>query len=224
MARILVVEDDTALARGVQALLRADGHAVDQVGTGEDALDLVACETYDLLAVDLGLPGLSGFDLVRMVRAKGIGTSILILTARDAVEDRVSGLDAGADDYLPKPFNPAELAARVRALLRRHAADANPLIVVGELVCDPANHLATVEGGVLDLRRREWAVLIALARKAGTVVAKERLLAEVFDYDDPVGPNALEVYVARLRKKLGQAGPQIRTLRGLGYLMENSSR
>lgn len=177
-------------------------------------------ETYDLLGVDLGLPGMSGIELVRTVRTRGCKASILMLTARDAIEDRVQGLDAGADDYLPKPFDPAELAARVRALLRRHGGDTNPQITVGKLVCDPATNSASVDGQVIDLRRREWAVLVALARKAGTVVAKERLTAEVFDYDDPVGPNALEVYIARLRKKLQPSGPQIRTLRGLGYIME----
>lgn len=220
MARILVVEDDVALARGVLALLRADGHAVDHVGTAEEAVDLVGHEPYDLFAVDVGLPGMSGFEFVRSARRRGSNASILILTARDAIEDKVSGLDAGADDYLPKPFDPAELRARVRALLRRHASDANPLITVGDLVCDPATNTATVGGEAIDLRRREWAVLVALARRAGTVVAKERLSAEVFDYDDPVGPNALEVYVARLRKKLLPSGPHIRTLRGLGYIME----
>ena len=220
MARILMVEDDIALARGVLALLRADGHAVDHVDTAEEAIELVDQEPYDLFAVDLGLPGMNGIAFVRTARARGSTASIIILTARDAVEDRVNGLDAGADDYLPKPFDPAELRARVRALLRRHATDASPQITVGNLVCDPATNTATLRGEPLDLRRREWAVLVALARKAGIVVAKERLSAEVFDYDDPVGPNALEVYVARLRKKLGAEGPQIRTLRGLGYIME----
>ncbi len=209
-----------AVARGILSLLRADGHAVDHVDSAEEALELVDLEPYDLLAVDLGLPGISGVDFVKCARARGNGASILILTARDAIEDRVRGLDAGADDYLAKPFDPAELGARVRALLRRHSSDVNPLVIVGNLVCDPAVNQANVGERVLDLRRREWAVLMALARKAGTVVARERLAAEVFDYDDPVGPNALEVYVARLRKKLQPSGPQIRTLRGLGYMME----
>lgn len=220
MARILVVEDDIALARGILALLRADGHAVDHVDSAEDAVDLIGQEPYDLFAVDLGLPGMSGIDFVSAARAKGSSASILILTARDTIEDKVRGLDAGSDDYLAKPFDPAELRARVRALLRRHSSETSPMISVGELVCDPATNRATIAGEVLDLRRREWAVLVALARKAGTVVAKERLAAEVFDYDDPVGPNALEVYVARLRKKLQPSGPHIRTLRGLGYIME----
>jgi two-component system OmpR family response regulator len=220
MARIMVVEDDIAVARGVLALLRADGHAVDHLDTAEEALEIAGHEPYDLFAVDLGLPGMSGIEFVKNVRAREGNASILILTARDAIEDKVRGLDAGADDYLPKPFDPAELRARVRALLRRHAGDASPLITIGELVCDPATNRATVGTEVLDLRRREWAVLVALARRAGTVVAKDRLAAEVFDYDDPVGPNALEVYVARVRKKLLPLGPHIRTLRGLGYIME----
>lgn len=220
MSRIMLVEDDRALARGVVALLRGDGHAVDHVESGEDALDLIGSEPYGLILLDLGLPGMSGFDAIRSLRAKGQHVPVLILTARDALDDRVRGLDLGADDYLLKPFNPAELAARVRALLRRGTGEALPELRVGNLVCEMASSKATLNGRPLELRRREWAVLTALAQKAGNVVSKERLISEVFDFEDPVGSNALEVYVARLRKKLGDDGPNIRALRGLGYIME----
>lgn len=214
------MEDDIALARGVLALLRADGHAVDHFESAEDALEVIELEPYALILLDLGLPGMSGFDAVRDLRQHGHRIPILILTARDAIDDRVRGLDLGADDYMLKPFDPTELGARVRALLRRSTGEAMPEINVGNLTCDLANGTATINGEPVELRRREWAVLIALAHKAGHVVPKDRLISEVFDYDDPVGSNALEVYIARLRKKLSDGGPNIRALRGLGYIME----
>lgn len=214
------MEDDIALARGVLALLRADGHAVDHFESAEDALEVIELEPYALILLDLGLPGMSGFDAVRDLRQHGHRIPVLILTARDAIDDRVRGLDLGADDYMLKPFDPTELGARVRALLRRSTGEALPEINVGNLTCDLANGTATINGEPIELRRREWAVLIALAHKAGHVVPKERLISEVFDYDDPVGSNALEVYIARLRKKLSDGGPNIRALRGLGYIME----
>jgi two-component system response regulator TctD len=144
---------------------------------------------------------------------------VLILTARDALQDRVTGLDIGADDYLLKPFEPLELEARVRALVRRNAGDPNPVITVGSLIMNRSTGEVRVDGQTLDLRRRERAVLNVLVARAGQVVPKERLAAEVFDYDDLVAPNALELYVARLRKKLPPGAPEIRTLRGLGYML-----
>ncbi|CAN1535980.1 OmpR Response regulators consisting of a CheY-like receiver domain and a winged-helix DNA-binding domain [Sphingomonadaceae bacterium] len=220
MARIMLVEDDNALARGVLALLRADGHAVDHFESAEDALELLDLEPYTLILLDLGLPGMSGFDVVRELRRSGQRLPVLILTARDALDDRVRGLDLGADDYMLKPFDPTELSARVRALLRRSTGEAISVISVGNLTCDIVSGTAKVNGRSIELRRREWAVLIALAHKAGHVVPKDRLISEVFDYDDTVGPNALEVYITRLRKKLSDGGPNIRALRGLGYIME----
>lgn len=216
----MLVEDDEALARGVLALLRSDGHAVDHVKSAEEAIELLGIESYALLLLDLGLPGMSGLDAVRTLRGSGKHLPVLILTARDVMDDRVRGLDLGADDYMLKPFDSAELSARVRALLRRSTGEASPEIRVGNLLCELATGTATVNGHPLNLRRREWSVLIALAHKAGHVVPKERLISDVFDYDDPVGSNALEVYIARLRKKLADGGPYIRALRGLGYIME----
>ena len=222
MARILLVEDDAALARGVQALLKAAGHACDAARDGEGALFLATSEPFSLMILDVGLPDISGFEVIRRLRSRGWKTPILVLTARDQIEDRVKGLDLGADDYLLKPFNAGELAARVRALLRRDHGDPSPRVTVGNLTIDRTHGIAEVCGRSLQLRPREWAVLDRLSSKVGELVPKERLISEIFSYDDAVGPNALEVYIARLRRKLGPDGPSIRTMRGLGYMLTAS--
>ncbi len=220
MARILVVEDDPALSRGIAALLKASGHAADCAKDGETAVVLAKEDPFSLVILDIGLPGMSGFDVIKRLRARGCKTPILVLTARDHVNDRVKGLDLGADDYLLKPFNASELGARVRALLRRDHGDPSPVLVIGNLTIDRTHGTAEISGRPLHLRRREWAVLDRLIAKAGEVVSKERLLAEVFSYDDAVAPNALEVHIARLRRQLEPDGPTIRTLRGLGYMLK----
>jgi two-component system response regulator TctD len=219
MARILLVEDDPVLARGVAAMLRLKGYAVDVASDGETALAIATDEPYAMIALDLGLPDVDGLEVLRRWRRAGLRTPVLVLTARDAVEDRIAGLDEGADDYVLKPFEPNELEARIRALLRRSAGEASPVMTIGRLVIDPARGAATLDGRDLGLRRREWSVLERLAARAGRLVPKDRLAAEVFGYDDPVAPNAIEVYVARLRRKLEGGGPEIRTVRGLGYLL-----
>lgn len=222
MARLLLVEDDSSLARGLVSLLRSEGFAVDAVTSAEEALEIERSEPYQLLILDVGLPGMDGFEALRKLRNRGGNVPVLILTARGERGDRIKGLDLGADDYLGKPFDGPELLAHVRALIRRSMGQASPLVTVGALVCDASSCSAKVAGQPLDLRRREWSVLYALASRAGKVVGKDRLVAEVFGYDDPVGTNAVEVYVTRLRKKLGTAGPTIRALRGLGYMMDAS--
>ena len=222
MARILVVEDDPALARGVVALLRADGHAIDAVAEGRSALLLAGSEPQSLYIVDIGLPDMSGFDVIRRLRARGDRTPILVLTAHDRISELVEGLDLGADDYLVKPFDPSELAARIRALLRRNHGDPNPLLSIGRLTIDHARRTAEVAGRPLQLRPREWAVLACLVAHAGEVVPKKKLLTEVFSFDDEVAPNAVEVHVARVRRQLEPDGPAIRTLRGLGYMLDRS--
>jgi len=222
VTRVLFVEDDQALARGVIALLRDGGFAIDHVANGAAALEVEPLEPYGLVILDVGLPDMSGFDVLKTLRRRGSKTPVLILTARDALQDRVTGLDIGADDYLLKPFEPAELEARVRALVRRTHGDPSPTITVGSLSLDRSTGEVRVAGRLVDLRRREMAVLSSLVTHAGKVVPKDRLAAEVFAYDDTVAPNALELYVARLRKKLQPEGPQIRTLRGLGYMLDAS--
>jgi two-component system response regulator TctD len=160
--------------------------------------------------------------VLRQIRVRGCDVPVLILTARDAVADRVKGLDLGADDYLQKPFEPAELEARVRALVRRGMGPRNPVIACGALTLDRSSGAVHLAGRPITLRRRELAVLEGLMTRAGKVVPKEKLSAEVFGFDEPVAPNAIELYIARLRKKLEPDGPQIRTVRGLGYMIERA--
>ncbi|KQM31767.1 response regulator transcription factor [Sphingomonas sp. Leaf10] len=218
--RILIVEDDAPLARSIVALLRGVGHAVDHVGLGEDALMVLADEPYALVVLDVGLPDLDGFAVLQALRRRGDRVPVLMLTARDALDDRVRGLDLGADDYLRKPFAPEELEARIRALGRRRGGDPTPELVIGTLVLNRSTGQAQVGGRLLDLRRREWAVLDALATRAGQIVPRETLQSEVFGHDEPVGPNAIEVNITRLRGKLAPDGPAIRTVRGVGYLLD----
>jgi two-component system response regulator TctD len=220
VARILLVEDDPSLARGLASTLHAAGHAVDIAHDGESASAMARDEPYALVTLDLGLPGMSGLDVLRRMRAAGDKVPVLILTARDALEDRLTGLDSGADDYMLKPFEPSELVARIRALLRRARGDPDPVISIGKLTIDTARGVVAIDGRPIDLRRREWAVLDRLTARVGKVVDKDRLTSEVFGYDEAVAPNAIEVYVARLRRKLEPDGPRIRTIRGLGYILD----
>jgi DNA-binding response OmpR family regulator len=218
--RVLLVEDDVALARGLVAALKLAGLAVDHEADGTEAARLALAEPYSLVVLDLGLPGLSGFEVLRQIRGAGSAVPVMILTARDAISDRVKGLDLGADDYLLKPFDLEEFEARVRALIRRGQGSPSPVLTCGRLVLDRSSGTVSLNGNPLPLRRRELAVLTALLTRAGKVVPKERLTAEIFGFDEPVAPNALELYVARLRRKLEPDGPEIRTIRGLGYLLE----
>lgn len=222
MARILLIEDEAPLARALAAALRGAGYSVDVAEDGEAGIAMAMDEPFALISLDVGLPDMSGFEVLRKLRASGLTTPVLMLTARDALDDRVTGLDLGADDYLLKPFEPSELQARIRALLRRSAGATSSIVEVGALSLDLARASATVNGRALDLRRREWAVLERLVAKAGKVVPKERLMSEVFSYDEAVAPNAIEVYVGRLRRKLEPDGPEIRTIRGLGYMLDAS--
>jgi two-component system response regulator TctD len=218
--RILIVEDDAALARGLAGTLKLAGFSVDHESDGAEAAALAISEPYSLVVLDLGLPNLSGFDVLRQIRRSGSKVPVMILTARDAITDRVKGLDLGADDYLLKPFDVAEFGARVRALVRRGEGLPDPMLTCGPLSLDRAAGVVSLNGERLILRRRELAVLTGLMTRAGKVVPKERLISEVFGFDEPVAPNALELYVARLRKKLEPEGPRIRTIRGIGYLLE----
>ncbi len=217
--RLLIVEDDASLARGMLKVFRSDGLAVDHVARGQDAINVVRLEPYSAMILDLGLPDMDGLAVLKQIRQAHITVPILILTARDATSDRVNGLNQGADDYLSKPFAIEELEARVRALIRRSHGKPEPELQLGQLRLDSASGATWLGQALLEITPRERAVLGLLMTKAGSVVSKQRLVAEVFGYDEPVAPNALEVYVARLRRKLEQSGIEIVTVRGLGYLL-----
>jgi two-component system, OmpR family, response regulator len=218
--RVLLVEDDADLADGISRALTQAGHAVDGIRDGTLADEVLATQDFDLLILDLNLPGLDGFEILKRLRKRGRKVPVLVLTARGEVEDRISGLDLGADDYMTKPFAVAELMARARALLRRGAAGAAARIVHGPLVLDTAGRRLTLEGEAVELPRRELNVLEILLGNVGRVVSKERMAEHLFSFDEETSLNAIELYVHRLRKKLGPAGVSIRTVRGLGYLLD----
>jgi two-component system OmpR family response regulator len=217
--RILLVEDDTVLADALARALVQSAHAVDIVGNGDEADAALALGRYDLAILDIGLPGISGLEVLQRLRARRSTMPVLMLTAMDTLEDRVRGLDAGADDYLAKPFDLPELEARVRALLRR-GANATPLLVQGRLSFDTVGRRVFHDKRALDLSPRELAVLELLMMRAGRVVSKEQMVNHVYGWGDEVAANAIEVNVYRLRKKLEPLGCEIRTVRGMGYLMD----
>lgn len=183
------------------------------------AVDLALSEPYSLVVLDLGLPNKSGFEILKELRANHSSVPVLILTARDSIGDRVKGLDLGGDDYMAKPFDLGEFEARVRALVRRAHGSANPVLSCADLLLDRTAGTASLKGRPLDLRRRELAVLAGLMTRAGKLVTKERLIDEIFGFDEPVAPNTIELYIGRLRRKLEPDGPEIKTVRGLGYLL-----
>jgi len=215
-----LVEDDRQLATGLSAVLRRSDYAVDWVCDGSQADSVLRTDAFDLVVLDLTLPGLDGLAILRRLRARQSLTPVLVMTARSAVEEKVEGLDLGADDYLTKPFELAELEARVRALLRRSQGRATGIVECGPLVLDTKSRRATLQGRPLDLPRRELCLLEILVASAGTVVGKDQIASKLFSYDDDATPNAIEIYVSRLRKKLSPAGLEIRTIRGLGYLLQ----
>jgi two-component system OmpR family response regulator len=219
--RILLTEDDPALADILTRTCKQDGYNVDSVSDGVSADLALTTETYDALILDLGLPRMDGLEVLKRLRKRGSHLPVLILTARDAIEDRVSGLDAGADDYLPKPFDVSELRARLRALVRRHhGGSASAILELANLSFDTSTQQAFVNGSEFELPAREREMLASLLHRAGRVVSKQTLTSAISTWDSTVGSNAVEVYVHRLRKKLEPAGIAIRTVRGLGYLIE----
>ena len=221
--KILIVEDDPVLADGLTRSLRHADYAVDCVNNGNEADHVLAAQSYDLVILDLGLPGVDGFEVLRRLRRRGSAMPVLVLTARDALDDRVKGLDLGADDYMTKPFDLPELEARARSLIRRGQSGGASILTHGTLVLDTAGRRATLGGEPLDLSARELGVLEVLMMRSGRVVNKEQLADQLYGWDEEVGPNAIEVYVHRLRRKLEPAGVRIRTIRGLGYLLEKDS-
>jgi DNA-binding response OmpR family regulator len=213
--RILLVEDDPQLGDGLTVGLRQAGFAVDWVRDGNAADLALHAESFDLVVLDLGLPKLSGMEVLSRARGRGQSMPILILTARDATGDKVSGLDAGADDYLVKPIDLDELTARIRALTRRSAGRADPLLTHGDVVLDPAAHSVTCAGQPVELSSREFSLLQMLLESAGRVLTRSQLEQSLYGWRDEPDSNALEVHIHHLRKKLGS--DLIRTLRGVGY-------
>ena len=218
--RILIAEDDSQLAEGLTRSLRDSGYVVDCVNTGAEADSAIAAFEFDLLILDLNLPKMNGAEVLRRLRTRSRHLPVLILTAQSGVEDRVRGLDLGADDYLAKPFALEELKARVRALTRR-SADTTTLFRHGGLSYDPVGKVARINGEVVDLSARESTLLEMLVQRAGRWVSKAQLLDHLCEWGEEVSTNAIEVYVHRLRKKLRAAGVEIVTVRGLGYRVRN---
>ncbi len=213
--RILLVEDDDMLGGAVRDHLAAHGHAVDWMTRIATSSDARATTAYDLVLLDLNLPDGNGLVFLRSLRRLGDTVPVIILTAMDQLSTRIDGLNAGADDYLVKPFNLQELIARVSAVSRRYAGNPNPLTKIGPLSIDHATRVARVDGRVLDLTSREWAILDKLAVHPGLVVSKSQIEDALFEFGAEVDSNAVEVYVSRLRKKIGH--PLIHTSRGMGY-------
>jgi two-component system OmpR family response regulator/two-component system response regulator QseB len=215
--RILLIEDDPQLGDGLAVGLRQCGFAVDWLKDGMAADHALASESFDLAVVDLGLPRLAGMAVLKRLRARGQALPVLILTARDTTADKIAGLDAGADDYLVKPVDLDELAARIRALTRRAAGRAQPLLRHGEVVLDPAGRTVTVRGEAVDLSAREFALLQALLENKNRVMSRAQLEGSLYGWRDEPDSNALEVHIHHLRRKLG--ADFIKTLRGVGYTL-----
>jgi two-component system response regulator QseB len=219
--RVLLVEDDVMIGASLQQGLRDDGYAVDWVKDGRAAEVALADPAHQLVLLDLGLPHKDGLTLLRALRKRSSRVPVLVLTARDAIEDRVQGLDAGADDYLVKPFSLAELAARMRALLRRDAGRADPLVRVGSLTLDPSTREVTRDGKPVTLSAREYALLEALVARPGAVLSRTQLEEKLYGWGQEVESNTVEVYIHALRRKLGQ--DFIKNVRGVGYMVPKAS-
>jgi two-component system OmpR family response regulator len=219
--RILVVEDNEALARGLTKVLKGSGYAVDRVGDGVSANAVTATQRYDLVVLDLTLPEMDGLDVLRSMRGRHDDTPVLVLTARGALDERVRGLNLGADDYLAKPFEVNELEARIRVLLRRRAGLGSSIAEYGPLALDLNTRLLSCFGKTVELPARELSVLETLMLASGRVVSKQQIIGSLSAFDEDVSDNAIEQYVSRLRKKLTQTGVTIRVARGIGYYLQH---
>jgi two-component system response regulator QseB len=215
--RLLLIEDDTLLGDGIQAGLTQANYAIDWVTDGEAGEHALRVENYDALILDLTLPKKDGLNILKGLRARGDMIPVLILTARDTIDDKVIGLDSGADDYLVKPFDLDELNARLRALLRRQSGRATPYIEYGNLRFDPVAHTLTQEGKSVNLSQREFAILQVLLENVGKILSRTRLEDSLYGWDDLIESNAVEVHIHHLRKKLGKE--LIHTVRGIGYMI-----
>jgi len=218
--RILIVEDDEILGEAIHLRASKQGHGVDLVNTGSGANEILKHTPYDLVILDLNLPGLNGDRVLENLRKRQANTPVLILTARDQIEDRIQLLDLGADDYLTKPFDFGELEARCRALLRRNQGPAQNTLTYGNLQLDRGACTVTIDNLPVEVKQREFRLLEIFLSHQGRVLSKEELLDHLYSFDESPSPNAIETYVARLRKKLQPSRVEIRTLRGLGYLLD----
>lgn len=218
--RILLVEDDELLGEGTRKGLIQDGYTVDWIKDGAFADQALKTEKFDLVVLDLGLPRMAGITVLQHLRNRGDTTPVLILTARESIEDRVKGLDTGADDYLTKPFNLDELLARLRSMQRRFSSRAAPLLTHNEITLDPASHVVSYKNETVNLSRREFALLHVLLENVGRVLSREHLTQSLYGWGEEVDSNALEVHIHNLRKRFGQ--DFIRTVRGIGYTIEKS--
>jgi DNA-binding response OmpR family regulator len=218
--RLLLLEDDRIVATGIVEGLARSGMSVDHLESAEPAETAAILTTYDLVIVDLGLPGMDGLEFIRRLRTRNLTLPVLILTARDGLEDRVKGLDIGADDYLLKPFLLPELQARIRALIRRSKATVTSQVKFGSLGLDLGLRTATISDHPLDITSREWEVLQHLILCAPNVLPKQKLAESLSCWDNEISPNAVEIYVSRLRAKLSDSSVLIRTVRGIGYRLE----
>jgi two-component system response regulator TctD len=221
--RILLVEDNRQLSDWLARTLRHDNYAVECSHDGEDALHRLKTQQYDLVILDLGLPGIGGLDVLRKIRSHDSNVPVIILTASTGIEMRIGGLDDGADDYIAKPFDVGELRARIRVLLRREAQHKNPIWHCGNLIFDSNSQQFSIADKTLSITPKEHALLILLMRHAGKTVSKQSLRDSLYTLDDDVSPDAIEIYVHRLRKKLEECSASIVTLRGLGYLLQSQS-
>ena len=221
--RVLLVEDDELLGDGIRTGLRHYGHTIDWVKDGKAANDVLTTtfENFDIIVLDLGLPKMSGLDVLKSLREKNVTTPVVILTARETVDDRVKGLDAGADDYITKPFDLDELCARMRALQRRSKARAKPILTYANITLDPASHIVHIDGEQIMISRREFALLQKLIENAGRVISREQLNQTLYGWGENIDSNALEVHIHNLRKRFGTN--LIRTIRGVGYMAEKQS-
>ncbi|KUL93472.1 chemotaxis protein CheY [Bosea sp. WAO] len=215
--RILLIEDTSDVGEAIVARFVRGGHAVDWEVDGQAAAEILDFTNYDLVILDIMLPGLDGFSILKRLRSKQSQTPVLVLTARSEVEDRVSALDLGADDYLVKPFDFRELEARARVLLRRREGNTTNVLACGDIMIDRNVRVVRIGNREVGLKRRELTLLEILAARPGKVFSKDELLDQLFGFDEAPGPNAIELYVGRLRRKLEGARAEIRTIRGLGY-------
>lgn len=218
--RILIVEDDERLQRTVAHVLEQNGHVVDALGCGIDADTALRTGSFDLVILDLALPQMDGLSVLRAMRSRGNEAAVIVLTARTTLDDRITGLDLGADDYMSKPFEITEFEARVRAVLRRRFGGSRKQIVHGDLLFDLAGRTVEMGGKPLQLPKRELDILEALLCRAGRVVSKSDLIEAIAGFDDELSHKAIELYVSRLRKRLGEGRHKIRSLRGIGYILE----